>query len=275
MATQRAFRLILFFISIIRFIGLASAQQPSSQPVPTPAARPAPAALPPVSFVVGSRRGHVTPTRTYGSHTGGGIIEVVQPAPDTLIITMSGAAVAFGAICDGFASQRFDLEQEFAIRFGNPAVKNAKLTMEGRVFGLLRSRCKNDTAGYNDACASVVADSISLLHLCVPPHSVGGGEHLSVNDHRGPFAAPIFPGNYCLRQTFVISASAHKCLVSKGTSAEFAPNALSPAWLDPKEPFRGAAKRDFGFQIVLQVAEDTDPPANAVKEVLPGTEQEK
>jgi hypothetical protein len=45
----------------------------------------------------------------------------------------------------------------------------------------------------------------------------------------------------------------------KGPSAEFAPDpAIDPLWLSYKEPFHGAAKKDFGFQVILKVAEDTD-----------------
>ena len=78
---------------------------------------------------------------------------------------------------------------------------------------------------------------------------------------------PIVAGKYCLRRTFVASASAHKCLLCKGPSAEFAPDpALDPLWISYKEPFHGAIKKDFGFQVILKVAEDTDTSANGDKD---------
>jgi len=41
----------------------------------------------------------------------------------------------------------------------------------------------------------------------------------------------------------------------KAASAEFAPEqALDPLWISYWEPFHGAAKKDFGFQITLKVA---------------------
>jgi hypothetical protein len=220
---------------------------------------PAAPTAPPVSFIVGPRHGHVVPIRHGCTHTGGGNIDIAQPAADTLIITMSGAAVAYGSICDASAAQNFDLDQAFEVSFDNPKLKKAKLTMEARVIGLLRSKGKNDTASYDNACAGVLSGPTSLLHLCVPPHAVGGCDNLSVNDHAGPFSVPIAAGKYCLKQTFVVSATAQKCLLCKGPSAEFAPDpAIDPLWLSYKEPFHGAAKKDFGFQVILKVAEDTD-----------------
>jgi hypothetical protein len=229
---------------------------------------PAAAAAPPASLVLGPRHGHVTPEGHGCTHTGGGNIDVAQPSPDTIVITMTGVAVAYGSVCDASAAQNCDLEQAFEVSFDSPKLKKAKLTMEARVIGLLRSHGKNDTAAYDNACAGVVSGSTALLHLCVPPHSVGGCENLSVNDRAGPFSVPIVPGKYCLQQTFVVSAAAHKCLLCKGPSAEFAPDpALDPLWISYKEPFHGAAKKDFGFQVILKVAEDTDnPPANGDKE---------
>jgi hypothetical protein len=94
----------------------------------------------------------------------------------------------------------------------------------------------------------------------VPPHSVAGKQNLSVNDHDGPVSVPVTPGKYVLHQSFRIGATAMPTLLpTKGPSAEFAPDpALDPLWLSYKEPFHGAVKKDFGFQIILKVAEDTD-----------------
>jgi hypothetical protein len=228
---------------------------------------PATPSAPPASFTLGPRNGHVTPTRSGCTHLGGGNIDVAQPSPDTLVITMTGVAVAHGSICDAEATQNCDLEQAFEINFDNPKLKKAKLTMEGRVIGLLRSHGKNDTASYDNACASVVAGPSPLLSVSVPPHSVAGKDNLSVNDRAGSFSAPIVPGKYVVRQTFVVSAQAHKCILRKGPSAEFAPEpALDPLWISYWEPFHGTSKKDFGFQVILKVAEDTDQAEGGKKE---------
>src|SRR5262245_8128638 len=97
---------------------------------------PATPSAPPASLILGPRHGHVTPERHGCTHTGGGNIDVAQPAPDTLVITMSGVAVAYGSVCDASAAQNFDLDQAFEVSFDNPKLKKAKLTMEGRVIGL-------------------------------------------------------------------------------------------------------------------------------------------
>ena len=48
-------------------------------------------------------------------------------------------------------------------------------------------------------------------------------------------------------------------LPCKAPSAEFAPDpALDPLWISYWEPFHGAAKKDFGFQVILKVSPDAD-----------------
>src|SRR5205807_9229516 len=49
---------------------------------------------PPATITLFERHGHVTPQRSGFQHTGGGNIDVAQPAPDTLVVTMTGVAVA-------------------------------------------------------------------------------------------------------------------------------------------------------------------------------------
>ena len=96
----------------------------------TPAPAPAPAPPPP-TITLYERHGHVTPAKGKCTHTGGGLIDVAQPSPDTVVITMSGLVVANAAM-------RFDLEQCFEVSFDDPKVKRAKMTLEGRVTGVLR-----------------------------------------------------------------------------------------------------------------------------------------
>jgi hypothetical protein len=224
--------------------------------------QPAAPTTPPVSFILGPRHGHVTPLRKGCTHTGGGNIDVTLSSPDTLVVTMTGVAVAYGSCIPAAAAFQFDLEQCFEIGFDNPKVKKAKLTLEGRVIGLLRShKHKGGSAEYSNACAGVACGGASLLSLCVPPHAVAGGENLSVNDHDGPVSVPgILAGKYILHQTFSLGAAAPCCLLPcKAPSAEFAPDpALDPLWISYKEPFHGAAKKEFGFQVILKIADDTE-----------------
>src|SRR5262249_55222751 len=144
------------------------------------------------------RHGHVTPNKGKCTHTGGGLIDVASPSPDVVIVTMSGAVVAD-------SSMQFDLDQCFEISFDDPKVKYAKLTVEGRVIGVLRGG-KKGCAEYSEACASVGAGHTEIMTVCVPPHSVCDCQNLAVNDHDGPRSIPVNPGKYTLHQTFNISA---------------------------------------------------------------------
>lgn len=214
---------------------------------------------PPVTITLGSRHGHVSPDRCGCTHTAGGNVDVQQPSSDTVVITVTGVAVAYGTPCQGsHATMGADVEQCFEVVFDNPKVKKAKLTIEGRVVGLLRSHCKGGSAAYDHAVASVTSGPTPLVTLSVPPHAVGEGDNLSVNDREGPVSTPIFAGKFTLHQKFVVTATAPKSLLPcKAPSAEFAPDAMDPLWISYKEPFRGASKKDFGFQITVKVAEDT------------------
>ncbi len=66
----------------------------------------------------------------------------------------------------------FDLDQCFEINFDNPKLKKAKLTLEGRVIGLLRSHCKSDSAAYDQACAGVgIGSAPRRLCICACRHT--------------------------------------------------------------------------------------------------------
>jgi hypothetical protein len=212
---------------------------------------------PPVSITLYGRHGHVTPEKGHCTHTGGGLIDIASPSPDTVIITMTGAAVANSAM-------QFDLEQFFEVNFDDPKVKKAKLTVEGRVIGLLRGE-KKGCAEYSDACARVAAGAAELVAVCVPPHQVCEHDNLAVNDHDGPCSVPVVPGKYTLHQTFTIRAYSSSVLC-KRASAEFAPDpALDPLWISYHEPFHGVKKDSFGFQVIVKVAADTDEGNGAKK----------
>lgn len=225
-----------------------------------PALAPGQAPAPPASINLGARHGHVTPVRAGFNHTGGGNIDVAQPTPDTVVITMTGVAVAGGHPCKcSAATLNFDLVQDLEISFDSPKLKKAKLTLEARVIGLLRSHCKGDgSASEGPGCATVSVGPVEIATVCAPAHTVAGGENLSINDREGPKEAPIQPGKYTLHQTFTVAATHGKTLrLAKAASAEFAPDpALDPLWISYWEPFHGAGKKDFGFQVTIKVVAD-------------------
>ena len=241
------------------FAGLAT-NVPPGTPV-TITVTPGSAPPPPVSIALGVRHGHVTPERAGFCHTGAGNIDVAQPSPDVVVVTMTGVAVAGGHPAKAsLAAMNFGLTQGFEVSFDNPKVKKAKISLEGRVIGLLRSERKGcGSASEGPGCATITSDTAALATLCVPEHAVAAGENLSINDHDGPVEVPIAPGKYTLHQTFTIAATHNKSLrLTKAVSSEFAPDpALDPLWISYWEPFHGAAKKDLGFQITIKVAEDT------------------
>jgi hypothetical protein len=238
---------------------LVTAQTPTKKDVPpgtpvTISVTSTPPSSPDVSIKLLDRHGQGTPLRQGFSHTGAGNIDVAQPSPDTVVITMTGVGVAGGHPCKAsVAAFDFDLEQCFEVVFEKPSVKAAKVSLEGRVIGLLRSHCKGGgSAEENNGCATILAAEIPVLHLCLPGHAVTGGENLSA----GPVGGPILAGKYTLHQVFHLTATHPKSLLPcKAASAEFAPDpALDPLWISYWEPFHGAQKKDYGFQITLKVA---------------------
>jgi hypothetical protein len=214
---------------------------------------------PGVTITLGPRHGQVTPNRHGCTHTGGGNIDVQQPSPDTLVVTLAGVTVATGnPACVSSAFLDFDVDQCFEVVYQGMGVKKAKLSVEGRVVGLLRGG-KKGYAAESHGCAAVLCDAVELVSLCVPEHAVAGGEDLSVNDHVGVLTVPVGPGKYSLHQTFRVEAAHPRgVLPCKPASAEFAPDpALEPLWISYREPFHGAVKKDFGFQVTVRVAEDS------------------
>src|SRR5262249_15988843 len=108
--------------------------------------------------------------------------------------------------------------------------------------------------------ATIVRQVGEVISLAMPDHSVADGENLSINDHMGPVSASISAGKFTLCQAVHFLASNPKRLLPcKSSSAEFAPDpALDPLWISYWEPFHGASKKDFGFQVTLKVAADSE-----------------
>jgi hypothetical protein len=224
------------------------------QPAPPPQA--AATAPPKFSLTLYERHGHATPQRHGFQHTGGGNTDVSQPAPDTVVVTMSGVAVAGPHPCKAsVAALDFDFTQCFEITADKAEVKGCKLTLEARVIGLLRTDHKGRGSADESGCAAVVTGPAEVVRVCAPAHAVAGGENLSINDHDGPAAVTAGLGKHTLHQSFHIAVHNAHGFCGKASSAEFAPDpALDPLWISYWEPFHGAAKKDFGFQVILKVA---------------------
>jgi hypothetical protein len=240
---------------------------------------------PPVAIRLYGRHGHVTPYRCCLSHCGSGLIKVAQPSPDVVVITMTGLAAAIGNPCKpAVAEIDFDLNQCLEVLFAAPEVKRGRLTIEGRLIGLLRSACcGGGAAGESHPAAVITVEGVpadaaapcagpvagsppgEVVSVSLPDHTVAGGENLSINDHCGPVSVSITAAKYALHGTWHLSAT-ESCRLPfcKAGSAEFAPApALDPVWVSLWEPFHGVIKKDFGFQIVLRVTEDASASTQA------------
>ena len=127
---------------LLPLAGLTAQEGVVPCPPETIPAAPAPGPPPLASINLGLRHGHAVPSRCGHSHTGAGNIDVAQPSPDTVLVTMTGVAAAGANPCkESLATLSFDLCQDFEIRFDSPQLKKAKLVIEARVIGLLRSAC--------------------------------------------------------------------------------------------------------------------------------------
>jgi hypothetical protein len=237
-------------LALLGGVGLAFSLRAADAP-PPPAA----------TIELGARQAAATPTRLGFTHTGGGNIDVAQPSPDVLVVTMTGVAVAGGHPCkDSLAALSFELCQELEIKTAKPETKKVKLSLEARVIGLLRSHKKGcGSAQINvPARAALVVGGAAVAEVALPGRSVAAGENLSVNDRAAPVTVEVPPGKYELRQEFAVQAAHPRKLgLCKAASAEFAPDpALDPLWISAFEPFHGAVKKDFGFQVIVRVSGD-------------------
>jgi hypothetical protein len=212
----------------------------------------------PPTITLLDRHGHATPHREGFQHTGAGNIDVAQPAPDTLVITMTGVAVAGPHPCkDSAASMDFDLAQGFEIALDKPEGRKVQVTVDARVIGLLRSEAKGRGTAEESGSVTVGGEQGEGVSLAVPAHAAACGESLSINDHAAPVTIMAAPGKYTLHQTFHVGVSHARALCGKSWSAEFAPDpALDPLWISYWEPFHGANKKDFGFQVTVKVSAD-------------------
>jgi hypothetical protein len=243
------------------------------RPGPASAAEPSTAVVPTVPVVVlkpTQRDGNATPSHHGSALTGGGAVTVLQPAPDTLIVTLTGAAAAKANPCTpSMASLEAAVEQQCEVVF--PAgFKPANLILEGRVLGLLRSEgIKSGSAELVQATAVVHHDSQTLVSLNFPPKCVNGREALAVNLAQGPACVPIGPGCHNIQLVFRITASQGRSLCPHISSAEFAPPPALPLnWIHTPDPFGGVDRSGLGFQVAVRVE-----PAPKTPPALPAPEQ--
>ncbi len=177
-------------------------------------------------LTLNEREGRVTPHREGFQHTGAGEIDVAQPAPDTIVVTMTGVTVAGPHPCkDSAASMDFDLAQCFEVALDKAEGKKIKLTVTARVIGLLRSEAKGKGTAEESGCVTVspLAGG-EVASVTVPAHTVAAGESLSINDLDSTGqTSRVAPGKFSLHQTFHIDVNHPRALVRQGVVGRVSP----------------------------------------------------
>ena len=233
---------------------LAGLATVAAQPQPsTPAALPAPT----YTLTLGARHACVTPCTSNRARADGGIIDVAQPAPNALAVTMTGTPAADSYLgCTSTASQSFQLVQEFEVKCSDPMARSVVLTLDSSLVGYVRSM-RNAGACMRLASASVTPASwdSSPLTLSYPPMCVAGTQGRLCNEHLPPLEGPPMPlGRYILVAHFVLDATASG-ICNAHAAADYSPDTALPAdWVRTRDPFQGVAKKSFGFALTLTAA---------------------
>jgi hypothetical protein len=226
-------------------------------------------------FVLRSRQAETTPSQCNRAQTGGGWIEVNQPEPNTVLVTMGGAAVVGSTVHGSNARVHFNLVQDLEIVPARDGLRPPRVGMIGRVVGTLqmsdtgsRGRgCRNcGSAQQGPAMANLFLGETNVLSLEVEPSSVSCTEKLSINHQSGPVEAQAIAltaemESYRLTASFSIAAQQGKGVFHRQFAvADFDPAPqLDAFWADALKPFRAVPRNDFGFQLVVRVVEDVAP----------------
>lgn len=253
----------------------------NGEPVPAPKKEAPPAVVPvdeePVSrrpaleFILTPGMAQAVPQKAGVSFANGGVIHVNKVDDTTIVVTMSGlTATNADLLCTSVANYHFDLNQAFEIRINSKAIKSAKLVMEGRVMGILRTdhshythylrMCKKGgTADSGPAIAAVTNEAGQVVAVSMPARAAACGDDMSVYDHQGPLVAPVTSGTYSLHQTWSFGTT-HPHFYVRGASAEFSPQPEycpeNNFWFQEFKPFNGSATKDFGFVVTLKLVRE-------------------
>lgn len=230
-----------------------------------PAALPAQSAEPPYKIVLRSRQAETMPHRLKDAQTGGGAIVVEQPDANTIVLTMSGAAVA-GSDCHGSAAGlAFNLDQDLEIVPTRKGLRPPRVGLVGRVVGTLvvtdpKFGKPCGTAEQGTATACLTACGAPLLSVNIKSSAVACGQELAVNHREGPFEATATAGLCRLSATWRLAVSQGKGLFNRQMAvADFDPGPdLDAAWADALKPFRALPRREFGFKVVVRVIEEPE-----------------
>ena len=207
-------------------------------------------------ITLGPRDGAARPMKRGQSVTGGGNIDVSQPAPDTLVIRMTGNVGACGhLLAAAEAALDFYENLQFAVEFSQPG-HMGKLLITSTVNGALSGRGKQSVVGMGEAVVSVAFGPNPIASLAIPARAVGCDDSMAINASQGPVCAPVVAGCYQLSQTFRIFAAQPKGCSCGKAIGEFSPSALSSTWIGSSYPFQQVDKSGFGYQVTIRVVPD-------------------
>jgi hypothetical protein len=245
--------------------GLALAGLLAVLPAALSQAPPAKAA-PTVVLRATQREGLVSPVRQGSALTGGGAVAVAQPSPDTLVLTLTGVAAAKANPCGtSLATLEAWLAQNVEVVLPGGGT-SARLIVEGRLNGLLRSAgTKSGSAEMVSATAAVLCGGQQLANLELGPRGAAGCDALAVHLAQGPVCVNVGPGCHTVQLNLRLSAAQGKAFLPHIASAEFAPPPALPAnWVRNPDPHNGVDRSGLGFQITIR-AEAAEPAAVPAK----------
>ena len=200
---------------------------------------------------LGPQEGAAHPSGCGRTATGGGNITVSQPAPDTIVVRMTGNVAACGNLLKGAdAALNFCENLQFCVEFSQPG-HTGQLMMETKLVGSMAAKGCHATVGVTQAATTISCESAPVLNLSMPPRSVGGS--VGINSVQGPVCAPVCGGIYSLNQVFRIFASDTQGAICGRAIGEFSPSPLAATWLGPSYPFASADKSAYGYQVTLRL----------------------
>jgi hypothetical protein len=160
-----------------------------------------------VGLKLGQRTAAADARRTGLAYNSAPLVDVTQPQPNVLVITLTGVAVAGGVPCEGSAAEIvFDLLQSVEVT-GRPN-QPVRLSLDCQLAGMFRgSRDGAGVATTGDAEAAVGCRGTPVLQAAIPGRTHGGKDTVLVTDRTPVQEALVVPGEYCLSQKFSIRCS--------------------------------------------------------------------
>jgi hypothetical protein len=208
------------------------------------------------TITLGPRRACALPCTEHLAVAEGGTIDVEAPSSDTVTVLLSGTTAASAYLgCRSSARMTMDLAQEFEVASSGPSDGFVAFDLDSKLVGYLRSK---DRGGARVTLASATlaplgCDNCVPVVLSHPPQAIAGKAGQMCNLRLTPQKSPPMPlGRYLLTARFVIEAYSGG-LCDGHSAADFSPDVtLADPFVRPRDPFQGASKKGFGFNITIK-----------------------